>query len=271
MIWQCVVVVWEKLEDFSDVFIRAVRGGGLSLESQSLPSFKEGVGNQFLTLSNSYRLLFPITAIIKSERGQHFLFWGRFVQCVVVARWKGEYITLIVNLLNSSFSSTLKEFVYRWFGSIEHISHCENVNIADLTKEQREAIQPGNPTPAKDGERTLLVYAYDKNACQLAPVLPEIGTGSQALMMVAGSVALTGAAYFLVSNKNGKKIVLMAGLVLSGTVAATLVVSANETLADDSCYKYVGFLRESGETTNRVYYNNRNNNYNYIRSFQCRC
>ena len=123
------------------------------------------------------------------------------------------------------------------------------VNIADLTKEQREAIQPGNPTPSKDGERTLLVYAYDKNACQLAPALPETGTGSQAMMMVAGIVALTGAAYFLVSNKNGKKIVLMAGLVLSGAVAATSVVSANETLSDDSCYKYVGFINESVETT----------------------
>ena len=123
------------------------------------------------------------------------------------------------------------------------------VNIADLTKEQREAIQPGQPTPAKEGERTLLVYAYDKNACQLAPALPETGTGSTAMMMVAGIVALTGAAYFLVSNKNGKKMVLMAGLVLSGAVAATSVVSANETLSDDSCYKYVGFLRESGEIT----------------------
>ena len=123
------------------------------------------------------------------------------------------------------------------------------VNIADLTKEQREAIQPGQPTPAKEGERTLLVYAYDKNACQLAPALPETGTGSQALMMVAGILALTGAAYFLVSNKNGKKIVLMAGLVLSGAVAATSVVSANETLSDDSCYKYVGFINESVETT----------------------
>lgn len=123
------------------------------------------------------------------------------------------------------------------------------VNIADLTKEQREAIQPGEPTPAKEGERTLLVYAYDKNTCQLAPALPETGTGSQALVMVAGIVALTGAAYFLVSNKNGKKIVLMAGLVLSGAVAATSVVSANETVSDDSCYKYVGFIHESGETT----------------------
>ena len=123
------------------------------------------------------------------------------------------------------------------------------VNIADLTKEQREAIQPGQPTPAKEGERTLLVYAYDKNACQLAPALPETGTGSQALMMVAGILALTGAAYFLVSNKNGKKIVLMAGLVLSGAVAVTSVVSADEKQSEMNCYRYVGFIHESGETT----------------------
>ena len=123
------------------------------------------------------------------------------------------------------------------------------VNIADLTKAQREAIQPGQPTPAKEGERTLLVYAYDKNACQLASALPETGTGSTAMMMVAGIVALTGAAYFLVSNKNGKKIVLMAGLVLSGAVAATSVVSADEKQSEMNCYRYVGFIHESGETT----------------------
>ena len=123
------------------------------------------------------------------------------------------------------------------------------VNIADLTKEQREAIQPGEPTPAEEGERTLLVYEYDKNACQLAPALPETGTGSQVLMMVAGIVALTGAAYFLVSNKNGKKMVLMAGLVLSGGVAATSVVSADEKQSEMNCYRYVGFIHESGETT----------------------
>ena len=146
---------------------------------------------------------------------------------------------------------TLLGLVGLFSNTVAHAAAPEvvTVNIADLTKEQREAIQPGQPTPAREGERTLLVYAYDKNACQLAPALPETGTGSQALMMVAGIVALTGAAYFLVTNKNGKKMVLMAGLVLSGAVAATSVVSANETLADDSCYKYVGFLRESGETT----------------------
>ena len=146
---------------------------------------------------------------------------------------------------------TLLGLVGLFSNTIAQAAHSEvvKVNIADLTKEQREAIQPGEQTPAKEGERTLLVYAYDKNACQLAPALPETGTGSQAMMMVAGIVALTGAAYFLVSNKNGKKIVLMAGLVLSGVVAVTSVVSANETLSDDSCYKYVGFLRESGEIT----------------------
>ena len=146
---------------------------------------------------------------------------------------------------------TLLGLVGLFSNTVAHAAAPEvvTVNIADLTKEQREAIQPGQPTPAKEGERILLVYAYDKNACQLAPALPETGTGSQALMMVAGIVALTGAAYFLVTNKNGKKMVLMAGLVLSGAVAATSVVSANETLSDDSCYKYVGFINESVETT----------------------
>ena len=42
------------------------------------------------------------------------------------------------------------------------------VNITDLTKEQREAIQPGEPTPAKEGERTLLVYAYDKKRMSIS-------------------------------------------------------------------------------------------------------
>ena len=123
------------------------------------------------------------------------------------------------------------------------------VKIADLTKEQREAIRPGQPTPAKEGERTLLVYAYDKNACQLAPALPETGTSSSAMMMVAGIVALTGATYFLVSNKNGKKIVLMAGLVLSGFAVGTSIVFADEIQSEMNCYRYVGFIRESGETT----------------------
>ena len=60
----------------------------MSLESQSLPSFKEGVGNKFHTPSISHRLLFPITAIIKSERKQYFFFRNRFVLYIVFMRIK---------------------------------------------------------------------------------------------------------------------------------------------------------------------------------------
>lgn len=123
------------------------------------------------------------------------------------------------------------------------------VNIADLTKEQKAAIKPGEPTPAKDGERTLLVYAYDQNACTIAPALPNTGTESTTVFAVAGILVLTGAGYFLATNKKTKKTILMIGLVASGAIAGTTMVSANESLADDHCYKYVGFIRESGETT----------------------
>ena len=60
----------------------------MSLESQSLPSFKEGVGNKFHTPSISHRLLFPVTAIIKSEREQYFFFRNRFVLYIVLMRIK---------------------------------------------------------------------------------------------------------------------------------------------------------------------------------------
>ena len=60
----------------------------MSLKSQSLPSFKEGVGNKFLTPSISHRLLLPITAIIKSERSQYFYFRNRFVLYIVLMRIK---------------------------------------------------------------------------------------------------------------------------------------------------------------------------------------
>lgn len=123
------------------------------------------------------------------------------------------------------------------------------VNIADLTKEQKAAIKPGEPTPTKDGERTLLVYSYDQNACTIAPALPNTGTESTTVFAVAGILVLTGAGYFLATNKKAKKTILMIGLVASGAIAGTTMVSANESLADDHCYKYVGFIRESGETT----------------------
>ena len=131
------------------------------------------------------------------------------------------------------------------------------VNIADLTKEQREAIQPGEPTaPAQAGQATLYVYELDKGKCPLGDTLPNTGSSSTTILAVFGIVALSGAAYFVVSNKKAKKTILMIGLVAAGTVAATTSVSAatpyEQSLIDMSCYRYVGYIREDDSTTNEV-------------------
>ena len=128
------------------------------------------------------------------------------------------------------------------------------VNIADLTKEQREAIQPGEPTtPAQVGQATLYVYELDKGKCPLGDTLPHTGSSSTTILAVLGIVSLSGAAYFLVSNKKAKKTILMIGLVAAGTAAATTSVSAvtpyEQSLIDMSCYRYVGFIREDVSTT----------------------
>ena len=93
------------------------------------------------------------------------------------------------------------------------------------------------------------MYAYDQKACSLSPALPNTGTGSTTLIVVAGTLMLTVSTYFLVTNKKGKKIILLAGLIVSGLVAGTTIVSANESLENNSCYKYVGYIREGKETT----------------------
>ena len=131
------------------------------------------------------------------------------------------------------------------------------VNIADLTKEQREAIQPGEPTaPAQAGQATLYVYELDKGKCPLGDTLPNTGSSSTTILAVFGIVALSGAAYFVVSNKKAKKTILMIGLVAAGTAAATTSVSAatpyEQSLIDMSCYRYVGYIREDDSTTNEV-------------------
>ena len=128
------------------------------------------------------------------------------------------------------------------------------VNIADLTKEQREAIQPGEPTaPAQAGQATLYVYELDKGKCPLGDTLPNTGSSSTTILAVFGIVALSGAAYFVVSNKKAKKTILMIGLVAAGTVAATTSVSAatpyEQSLIDMSCYRYVGYIREDVSMT----------------------
>ena len=128
------------------------------------------------------------------------------------------------------------------------------VNIADLTKEQREAIQPGEPTtPAQAGQATLYVYELDTGKCPLGDTLPNTGSSSTTILAVFGIVSLSGAAYFLVSNKKAKKTILMIGLVAAGTAAATTSVSAvtpyEQSLIDMGCYRYVGYIREDVSTT----------------------
>ena len=131
------------------------------------------------------------------------------------------------------------------------------VNIADLTKEQREAIQPGEPTtPAQAGQATLYVYELDKGKCPLGDTLPNTGSSSTTILAVFGIVSLSGAAYFLVSNKKAKKTILMIGLVAAGTAASTTSVSAvtpyEQSLNDMGCYRYVGYIREDVSTTTEV-------------------
>ena len=130
----------------------------------------------------------------------------------------------------------------------------QSVNIADLTKEQREAIQPGEPTtPVQAGQATLYVYELDKGKCPLGDTLPNTGSSSTTILAVLGIVSLSGAAYFLVSNKKAKKTILMIGLVAVGAAAATTSVSAvtpyEQSLIDIGCYKYVGYIREDVSTT----------------------
>ena len=130
----------------------------------------------------------------------------------------------------------------------------QSVNIADLTKEQREAIQSGEPTtPALAGQATLFVYELDKGKCPLGDTLPHTGSSSTTILAVLGIVSLSGAAYFVVSNKKAKKTILMIGLVAAGTVAATTSVSAatpyEQSLIDMSCYRYVGYIREDVSMT----------------------
>ena len=151
---------------------------------------------------------------------------------------------------------TLLGLVGLFSNTVAHAAAPEvvTVNIADLTKEQREAIQPGKPTaPAQAGQATLYVYELDKGKCPLGDTLPNTGSSSTTILAVFGIVSLSGAAYFVVSNKKVKKTVLMIGLVAAGTAAATTSVSAvtpyEQSLIDMGCYRYVGYIREDVSTT----------------------
>ena len=121
-----------------------------------------------------------------------------------------------------------------------------SVYLKDLTPEQKEAIQQGEPNyEALDGERIILVYDFNKELCQL----PNTGTNSTMVLMATGILALTGAGYFLVTNKNGKKLILIIGLVLSGVVATSTLVFAAASYTEEECTIYIGYIRESSTTT----------------------
>ena len=132
--------------------------------------------------------------------------------------------------------------------SIAEATHPDVITVQynDLTPQQKEAIQKGEPNyELLDGERIILVYDYNKEACQL----PKTGTNSTMIMVSLGILALTGAGYFLVSNKNGKKFILIVGLVLSGVAASTSLVSAGASFVEEDCTIYIGYIRENSTTT----------------------
>ena len=132
--------------------------------------------------------------------------------------------------------------------SIAEATHPDVITVqyTDLTPQQKEAIQKGEPNyELLDGERIILVYDYNKEVCQL----PKTGTNSTMIMVSLGILALTGAGYFLVSNKNGKKFILIVGLVLSGVAASTNLVSAGASFVEEDCTIYIGYIRENNTTT----------------------
>ena len=132
--------------------------------------------------------------------------------------------------------------------SIAEATHPDVITVQynDLTPQQKEVIQKGEPNyELLDGESIILVYDYNKEACQL----PKTGTNSTMVMVSLGILALTGAGYFLVSNKNGKKFILIVGLVLSGTAASTSLVSAGASFVEEDCTIYIGYIRENNTTT----------------------
>lgn len=132
--------------------------------------------------------------------------------------------------------------------SIAEATHPDVITVQynDLTPQQKEVIQKGEPNyELLDGERIILVYDYNKEACQL----PKTGTNSTMIMVSLGILALTGARYFLVSNKNGKKFILIVGLVLSGVTASTSLVSAGASFVEEDCTIYIGYIRENNTTT----------------------
>ena len=135
-----------------------------------------------------------------------------------------------------------------WFGYFTKnvfAEEIQKVNFSNLTEIQKANIQKGEFTELGNQDRILLVYAYDKGACQLPATLPNTGTNSNVIFMTLGVLVLTSAGYFVFSNKKHKNIVLTIGLVLSGVLATSATISASEFTQEESCYKYIGYIREN--------------------------
>ena len=135
-----------------------------------------------------------------------------------------------------------------WFGYFTNnvfAEEIQKVNFSNLTEIQKANIQQGEYTELGNKDRILLVYAYDKGACQLPATLPNTGTNSNVIFMTLGVFVFTSAGYFVFSNKKHKNIVLTIGLVLSGSLATSATISASEFTQEENCYKYIGYIRES--------------------------
>ena len=135
-----------------------------------------------------------------------------------------------------------------WFGYFTKnvfAEEIQKVNFSNLTEIQKANIQKGEYTELGNQDRILLVYAYDKGACQLPATLPNTGTNSNVIFMTLGVLVFTSAGYFVFSNKKHKNIVLTIGLVLSGVLATSATISASEFTQEESCYKYIGYIREN--------------------------
>ena len=135
-----------------------------------------------------------------------------------------------------------------WFGYFTKnvfAEEIQKVNFSNLTEIQKANIQQGEYTELGNQDRILLVYAYDKGACQLPATLPNTGTNSNDIFMTLGVLVFTSAGYFVFSHKKHKNIVLTIGLVLSGVLATSATISASEFTQEESCYKYIGYIREN--------------------------
>ena len=135
-----------------------------------------------------------------------------------------------------------------WFGYFTNnvfAEEIQKVNFSNLTEIQKANIQQGEYTELGNQDRILLVYAYDKGACQLPATLPNTGTNSNVIFMTLGVLVFTSAGYFVFSNKKHKNIVLTIGLVLSGALATSATISASEFMQEENCYKYIGYIRLS--------------------------